>query len=120
VLAVGLAFGTNRPDFTNDVLRNFAPTEKVSRVAREVRHPDSPAAAVYDVLEFDDAGYSYSIYVGQSGSTQVAVIYYLKKGQRGSVSGPVTMSMESLAFGPDTDRAKRDYAKQQRSAATKK
>jgi hypothetical protein len=121
VVWVGLAFGNSRPDFANEVLRNFAPSELPSRASREVRHPDSPVAAVYDVLEFDDAQYSYSVYVGQSGATQVAVIYTLKKGQRSSVSGPVTMSMESLAFGADVVRARRDYEKQQRgSAAAKK
>jgi hypothetical protein len=116
VHAVSLAFGNNRPDFTNEVLRNFAPAEKVHRAPHEIRGPSSATAAVYDVLEFDDVGYSYSIYVGQYETTQVAVIYTIRKGQRSSVSGPLTLSMESLAFGADADRARRDYAKQRPAA----
>ena len=120
VLAVGLAFGNSRPNFTTEVLRNFTLSEQVKPASRPVRHPDSPTAAVYEVLEFDDPGYSYSIYVGQTGTTQVAVIYYLKKGQRSNASIPITMSMESSALGADADRARRDYDKQKRTTAAPK
>jgi hypothetical protein len=121
VLAVGLAFATNRQDFANEVLRTLTASDQVTRTRREVRSPGRPAATVYDILEFDDMWHSYSIYVSASGPTQVAVVYRMAKGRRGNVSGPLTLSLESLALDADANRARQAYARQPRvSAGTKK
>jgi hypothetical protein len=112
VLAVGLAFGNNRADFTNEVVNSLKPVGQVTKNQREVRHPDSPRASVLDALEFDDARHSYAVFVGQSGSTQVAIVYQIAKGRRGNVSTPLTFSLESLAIGFDSAQARQAYARQ--------
>lgn len=112
VHAVGLAFGTNRPDFTKEVMSAFQPVGQVTSADRPVHHPDRPAASVLTALDFDDARYSYSVYVGQSGTTQVAIIYWITKGHRSAVSTPLTFSLESLALGIDTFAARQAYARQ--------
>jgi hypothetical protein len=112
IVAVGLAFGNNRPDFTKEVLNAFQPAGQVTRANREVHHPDRPAVSVLEALEFDDARFSYSVYVGQGGTTQVAVVYWITKGHRSAVSTPLTFSLESLALGFDTFAARQAYARQ--------
>jgi hypothetical protein len=105
---VEMAFASDSKDFANDVTRNFQATEAVTPRTQQVQPPGRPPLT-FQVLEFDDPQFSYSVNIYQRNQTQVAIVFQLVKGRREAARKVIDLSLSSLAVDDEAGLARQEY-----------
>jgi hypothetical protein len=108
VLAVEMAFSEGEKEFAADVLRNFQATEHVKATTRQLVVPGRATPLDFDVWEFEDTQYGYSVNTYRSPKL-IAVVFFFAKGRRDSVRKVVELSLATLAVDAEANTVRQKY-----------
>jgi hypothetical protein len=105
-----LAFGTDQKTFAADVRRNF-PGADTGTTSEQKARPPGRAVQSFDVTEFDDNDGSYSICIWRGAAPQVAIAYWMQRGQRNAARRAIELSLESFGVNADTAKLRLVFGK---------
>jgi hypothetical protein len=105
---VELGFSSGQKDFPADVLGLF-PAGGVSTRQRQVQ-PPGRKALTFDTAEFEDDQHNYSVNVWRGGDPQVAVVYWVARGQWESARKVIELSLATFAADAEAGRLRSAFA----------
>jgi hypothetical protein len=106
---IEMAFGEDSKDFANEVLRNYQVVGTVQPRVWQLQ-PLGRDPQTFDTWEFDGSQYGYSVNILRGSQPPTAVIYVYARGRHTDLAKMIVLSLESLAFGRQAAKARKQFA----------
>jgi hypothetical protein len=118
VAEVYLAFGSDpQANFADKVARYFPHnSEPITTRTVEIPVVGREQPLNFDVREFSDGQSAWSVFSHGEGTSTVAIVFKIDKGQKSAVSSLLDLCLSTLAMGTEADQVMQSLNERQRAS----